>query len=466
MDSVKARRRTGVLIAASALLLALPAPGLAITPVDGGAFAITPFDINVGPGDQYDPHVSGDLASYTSNNTIRLYDFVTGADEELAGDANAAFQLSYVSGGRVAFARFDYDTGDIQITVADTGMTTTTAIAGPPGTLWSGPAIGGDTVAFIDGTLAPSDVLAVRLPSTVPVNVTSDDRIDQRLNASPSGDVIVWESCDSLGSNCDVHQATWSGSAWTTASITANATPEANPDTDGAILAYDATRPEGRRIHWQPVGGGPEDRIDVAGEQRNPSVAAGLISFESVAPGEVAADLYLYQVATNRLFRVTTTPWNETLNDVDVLADGRVRLVWSSGAVNDRDVHGATIELPPVGPSFTFGGFESPVDPRPTLNSVKAGGAVPVKFSLGGDFGLSIFAGGNPRSQVIACDSTADVDPIEQTVAAGGSSLAYNAVTGLYSYVWKTDRAWKGSCRQLVLGFADGSVARANFTFK
>jgi hypothetical protein len=97
---------------------------------------------------------------------------------------------------------------------------------------------------------------------------------------------------------------------------------------------------------------------------------------------------------------------------------------------------------------------------------MKAGAAVPVKFSLGGNQGLSIFAAGSPRSQVIACDATADVDGIEQTVSAGGSSLTYDPSTDTYSYVWKTDKAWAGTCRQLVLAFADGSVGRANFKFK
>ena len=113
-----------------------------------------------------------------------------------------------------------------------------------------------------------------------------------------------------------------------------------------------------------------------------------------------------------------------------------------------------------------FGGFLQPVDARPTLNALKAGAAVPVKFSLGGDRGLSIFAAGYPKSQLIPCDSAADLDGIEQTVSAGGSSLAYDATSDTYTYVWKTDKAWVGACRQLVLGFADGSIQRANFKLK
>jgi len=96
------------------------------------------------------------------------------------------------------------------------------------------------------------------------------------------------------------------------------------------------------------------------------------------------------------------------------------------------------------GPTYTFGGFLPPVDPLPALNSMKAGAAVPVKFSLGGDQGLAIFAAAYPRSQAIACDSTASVDGIEQTVAAGGSSLQYDALTDVYTYVWKTGQGVGG----------------------
>jgi hypothetical protein len=116
--------------------------------------------------------------------------------------------------------------------------------------------------------------------------------------------------------------------------------------------------------------------------------------------------------------------------------------------------------------SYTFSGFSQPVDNLPTVNSVAAGRAVPVKFSLGGDQGLDIFEAGYPKSQTISCSSSATVDGIEQTVTAGGSGLTYDASSGQYTYVWKTDKAWAGSCRQLVLKLKDGSTQRANFQFK
>jgi hypothetical protein len=58
------------------------------------------------------------------------------------------------------------------------------------------------------------------------------------------------------------------------------------------------------------------------------------------------------------------------------------------------------------------------------------------------------------------------VDAVEQTVTAGASSLTYDSTTDTYTYVWKTDRSWSGTCRQFVARLADGTYRRASFKFK
>ena len=121
------------------------------------------------------------------------------------------------------------------------------------------------------------------------------------------------------------------------------------------------------------------------------------------------------------------------------------------------------VTQPPT--QFTFTGFFPPVDNQPTINTVNAGRAIPIKFSLNGYQGLDIFAVGYPASVVVACGTSAE-DAIEQTVTAGGSSLSYDAATDQYTYVWKTDKAWANTCRTLVLKLSDGSYYRANFKFK
>jgi hypothetical protein len=91
---------------------------------------------------------------------------------------------------------------------------------------------------------------------------------------------------------------------------------------------------------------------------------------------------------------------------------------------------------------------------------------VPVKFGLGGNRGLEIFATGSPSSEPIACDTQAPLDTTITTVSAGNSSLTYDAATDQYSYVWKTEKAWAGQCRQLTMKFVDGSQHIANFKLK
>jgi hypothetical protein len=149
-------------------------------------------------------------------------------------------------------------------------------------------------------------------------------------------------------------------------------------------------------------------------------------------------------------------------NDIYTMnADGTLQLNISnnpSGGDNTSDWQPKLI--------FNFNGFFQPVDNLPTLNVVKAGQGIPVKFSLNGDQGLDIFATGYPKSQYIACDSTAAVDGIEVTLTAGSSSLSYDPATDTYTYVWKTDQSWTNTCRQLVLKLTDDTYHRANFKFK
>ena len=71
---------------------------------------------------------------------------------------------------------------------------------------------------------------------------------------------------------------------------------------------------------------------------------------------------------------------------------------------------------------------------------MNTGKAIPVKFSLGGDPGLDIFADGYPESVGIDCDALVEIDVVEETVGAGSSSLIYHAETDRYHYVWKTER--------------------------
>jgi hypothetical protein len=78
---------------------------------------------------------------------------------------------------------------------------------------------------------------------------------------------------------------------------------------------------------------------------------------------------------------------------------------------------------------------------------------------------MNIFAAGFPQSGLVACDTHEPVDDVETTVNAGGSSLNYDAAANQYIYVWKTDKAWAGTCRVLHVRLADGTSHYAYFNF-
>lgn len=108
---------------------------------------------------------------------------------------------------------------------------------------------------------------------------------------------------------------------------------------------------------------------------------------------------------------------------------------------------------------YPFSGFLAPVKSPPQLNRVKAGRIVPVRFTIGGNQGLNIFAPGYPKVVPINCgtrqpvDINVDLDPTERSAT---TSLIYNRITGRYIYLWRTDTAWANTCQQLVLKFNDG----------
>ena len=115
---------------------------------------------------------------------------------------------------------------------------------------------------------------------------------------------------------------------------------------------------------------------------------------------------------------------------------------------------------------YNFSGFFQPVDNTPTVNVAKAGSAIPVKFSLGGNQGLDVFRAGYPKVTTVSCSTSAPTDVIETTVTAGGSSLQYDPTADQYSYVWKTSSSWAGTCAQFELGLNDGSTHTFLVQFK
>jgi hypothetical protein len=529
--------------------LNLAATGQVVVPVNGVMPTLTPVTINNGAGDQYDPHVSGDLAAYTSDLSIRYYNFATDSDAAIPMGISARDLLSDTSGGKIVFSRVI--TGiKTAIMVFDTTTAAVTEIDAVSSVTRIGSAIGGNTIAYVDFTLEAHGELVIHdLVTSTSVRITNDAALDANPSVTPDGTVVTWEHCATSSSNCDIWQAVKTGAVWNVGVAAGSIDQhEGNPDSNGALVVYDSLRAGNTDIFWRPVAGGPEAQLQMTGFEANPSIASNLILFESRPTLFETTDIFVYDITTNRLYQVTNTPLvTEQLNDITVLPDGRVRVVWTSDedGFDQRNVKAATFTLPhgdvtppvidpianvvvtlplnsiatsttvtfptptatddsgsatvttnPVSGavfqvgtttvsvtatdatgntatgSFTvtvlhnFSGFLQPVENLPTLNVVNAGQAVPVKFSLSGNKGLNIFAAGYPASGEIACDASEPGSVIEETVSAGGSSLNYDSSADRYTYIWKTQKAWKGTCRILSLRLTDGSDHFAKFRFK
>ncbi len=115
---------------------------------------------------------------------------------------------------------------------------------------------------------------------------------------------------------------------------------------------------------------------------------------------------------------------------------------------------------------YNFNGFFQPIENLLTINEVKAGQAIPIKFSLSGYQGMAIFAAGYPASSPVACAANEPGNTVEEISASGNSSLSYSVNSDEYSYVWKTEKGWKGTCRILIVKLKDGEEYYARFRFK
>jgi len=131
-------------------------------------------------------------------------------------------------------------------------------------------------------------------------------------------------------------------------------------------------------------------------------------------------------------------------------------------ADHDPVAVGLNLVPPAVGP-YAWGGFLAPTQTLPALTNASAGFTANVRFSLGGNMGTGVFVSGSPLMRPVNCTTLAPLGTLAATAAV--APLTYVAATNSYSYFWRTDRAWAGSCREFVLRFADGSQRNAVYRF-
>ena len=108
-----------------------------------------------------------------------------------------------------------------------------------------------------------------------------------------------------------------------------------------------------------------------------------------------------------------------------------------------------------------FKGFHPPVKNMPLTNVVTAGSTVPMKFSLAEYSGLQVLSGA-PTSIPVQCGSGPEAAVSTITPV---SRDAMSAVGSTYTYSWRTNTAWAGSCRKFIMTLADGTTHEAMFRF-
>jgi ABC-type oligopeptide transport system substrate-binding subunit len=246
-----------------------------------------------------------------------------------------------------------------------------------------------------------------------------------------------------------------------------DATPEAPLQTSVAVPAGgtggDVTITQGQSDASElPVFKLLEQELDISAPAQTPANPLEL-TFEIDAQALVDAGLSIGAVVVYR--NGSPVP-----NCTDPGATAAVPDPCVESRTSDAQGDGVIVVRTSQASTWNFGGFTatgpfSPVDPQPTVNTMNAGRTVPVKFSLGGNFGLGILADGYPVSQQVACAGGAPQDDVEST-SSTGSGLSYDASSGRYQYNWKTQKGWAGQCRTLILKFDDGQELKASFKFK
>jgi hypothetical protein len=137
----------------------------------------------------------------------------------------------------------------------------------------------------------------------------------------------------------------------------------------------------------------------------------------------------------------------------------------------DKAGNTATKEISYTVKPYTLNGFYQPIDMNGTVNTVKNGSTVPVKFELfkGATELTSTSAVTSIKYNSIPCGELAgDPEDAIETVATGGTSLRYDATAGQFIYNWTTPKGAKevGKCYTLTMTAADSSSITAYFKLK
>ena len=309
--------------------------------------------LNNSPTSQIEAHIDGKLVAYTDyevNPTgyfhVRYYDLSTNTDYLVPGTATPMHPD--INGGRIVFQ----DSRAGEIVVFDTASQTRTTVPGSG----SSPSIGGNTVAIWgntdpDGSFNPK-IRAYDLSTGTSTQLAGENLPTVFPAVSSDGNVIVWQKCQDNALNCDIYSSVQtSPGVFATTQLTGADRDDRQPDTDGEIVAYYCFKPgepNDRDICFQPLAGGVETRLSIPRSQTNARVSRNFITFSSEFPLSEAPfnrDIFLYEISTGSLYRVTDTADIDGFADISV-SGGIGRVVYSTGDGGNWDLHAFTFPAP------------------------------------------------------------------------------------------------------------------------
>jgi hypothetical protein len=384
-----------------------------VTPGDGGTVTSPVVAIDNRPGEQIDVHVSGDFACYMDyqglTSQVRHYSFSSGSSAAVPPSPVNRDLLCDVNGGRVVFARVLSDRTTTML--FDIVASTLVEVDPLPGAARFSNGIGGNTIAFRDliggQPLKVADPANPLVAQVIATAVTSG----QKVGVSPDGNVVVWEQTDPLvpngqcETNCVIMKAMRNGGAWTAPHVVAGNPANVRwPDTDGTHIAWQQEVGGEWDIHFQNLAGGPVTQLNISGSDEAPSIHQGVIAFRNFDAATHVAEVLVYVIASNLLFRVTDTPSvDEFQPDVSVLPDGSIRVVWSVEDLPiprpENDVYATTFSpgaTPQTIVTFLHGMGATNNPPVLSLDDVAPTATVP-KYR---DSPSVQFGGGNPWIEV------------------------------------------------------------------
>ena len=400
--------------------------------------------VNNGPGDQTDPHVSGNLAIYTNAingiSTIHYFDLVTGIDATVPnpGDGTVYDFLADIRGTTIVFTRVTTSGASIYSFDTATPGTPPAPVAPTAPSPRSQPTIGDQTIVWQQGNY-PADIVAYDRTSGATTTLTNSSAgvfDNQSPAVSPDGTVIVWQSCNGF---CTIWRTTPSNGTWNPQRIVSQVGgTQSHPDSDGTTIVYSAQYQlngvTAGRVIWQPVGGGTEQVLNFQGEGISPGVSGGLIAFDAAPAAGSAHGIAVYDVANNVIYNVTADIGaqpgaDQALLDISVTPDGQVRVVWEVREA-DWNIYAYTFKIgadlaitktaPPTavaGSNITYNLTVTNNGPQ-TANSVVVTDTLPPETSLVSCTTANGICGGTNTGPTITFDSLANGASETMTIVA------------------------------------------------